>query len=200
MELGRNDGDGGGVGEATFTNGSTFQLKAGGAGIHSEVFLQIGRGAGASGTMTFDNSTGTLDAAPASFATFNVGSDGASGLVLLDHTSHFTVNGGADGAGGNVGRGVGSFGKVTIANNSDLTLQGGNNDNGLTIGRQGGTGMAELTAGGWLPVTAGQHFAYPPSAGMTARRSQRECRHSRSTWLQIFEPTRQSAPMAASGG
>ena len=49
MELGRNDGDGAGVGEATFTNGSTFQLKAAGAGINSELFLQIGRGAGASG-------------------------------------------------------------------------------------------------------------------------------------------------------
>ena len=81
MELGRNDGDGAGVGEATFTNGSTFQLKAAGAGINSELFLQIGRGAGASGAMTFDNSTGTLDAAPDSYASFAVGSNGASGLL-----------------------------------------------------------------------------------------------------------------------
>ena len=121
MEIGRNDGDGAGEGEATFTDGSTFQLKAGGAGADSETFLQIGRGAGASGVMSFDNSIGTLDAAADSFAAFVVGRDGGSGLLALDHTSHFTVNGGAGGADATIGRGAGAVGRVTIANSSDLT-------------------------------------------------------------------------------
>ena len=147
MEIGRNDGDGGGVGEVTFANGSTFQLKAGGAGADSETFLQIGRGAGASGVMSFDNSTGTLDAAVDSYGSFLVGAYGGSGLLELDNTSHFTVNGGAYGANASIGRGAGAVGKVTIANNADLTFQGGSYRNGLTIGRDGGTGTVELTAG-----------------------------------------------------
>ena len=144
----------GGTGSATFTGGSHFNLTAGGAGTDSGVLIRVGNNAGSVGTLSFDGSDGVLQANPDNSAGFVIGLNGGQGDFQLLNGSQFTVNGGANGAHGAVGQGSGGDGTLTLDGASSLTFQGGTGDNGLNIGRDGGAGSVDMTAGSTLTATS----------------------------------------------
>ena len=150
MQIGR----AGGTGSATFTGGSHLNLKAGGAGTDSSVLIRVGNNAGSIGTLSFDGSDGVLQANTDNSAGFIIGFNGGQGDFQLLNGSQFTVNGGANGASGAVGLGSGGDGTLKLDGASSLTFQGGTGNNGLNIGRDGGSGTLDISAGSTITATS----------------------------------------------
>jgi serralysin len=150
MQIGR----AGGTGSATFTGGSHFNLTAGGAGTDSGVLIRVGNGTGSVGTLTFDNSDGTLQANPDNSASFIIGLNGGKGHFQLLNSSQFTVNGGEQGAFGLIGGGGGA-GDVVIESGSQLKLVTAHAAAALVVGQDpGGRGSLDATASTvWLEGT-----------------------------------------------
>lgn len=176
LVVGRN----GGAGTLSFVNGSTLTLTSvttpdfsTGFGT-SEAGITIGRQNGATGLMTFDGSTGTLNAGVDSDAYINIGRDTGTGTLELLNGSSLGLNGGGN-AFISIGR-SGGDGTLRLSGGSDLLLDTADGFAGISVGtfdnnaaRRGpGTGRVEVTGGSTIRLdggTGGANFALGERGG-----------------------------------
>lgn len=151
---------------ATFTNGAKLHLEnvvadPGHVDDDNHTNLVVGRGADSTvpGVVTFDASTGIVDAASGKSAALEVGVNG-HGRFVLGSASAFTVTGGWDSAYVEIGSGFGRTGEMILSGMSSLTIDGPADSTGMSIGDDRGTGAVQVLAGSRIDILNAAQLAY----------------------------------------